>query len=142
VTLLGLAGCGEARWASTPIPPIGGRRLGRVRCAVDLRSGATVIERPTATNAVEEALLQNPLAHAMSEGRSYQVVIERDRSSKKASFKDRARVSLRETDSGTGDLLRIIPVQEFTGEHEGACARAMIIKGRVARFWMEFWMLD
>jgi hypothetical protein len=38
--------------------------------------------------------------------------------------------------------VRTIPVQEFTGDHEGAAARAMTIKDGVARFWMEFWMLD
>jgi hypothetical protein len=140
--LLGLAACGEARWPWTPIPPIGGRRLGLVRCAVDLRSGVTVIERPTTTTAVEESLWPSPSPQAMKEGRLYQVVIERSRSSKKSMFKDRALVSLRETDSGTGDVLRVLPLQEFRGDHEGAVARAMTVQGSTVRFWMEFWMLD
>jgi len=139
--LLGLAACGEARWPSTPIPPIGGRRLGLVRCTVDLRSGVTGIERPPMTTAMEDSLWSNPSPQAMKEGRIYQVVIERRRS-KKSGFTDRARVCLRETDGGTGDLVRIIPVQEFTGDHEGAGPRAMSVQGSTVRFWMEFWMLD
>src|SRR6185436_3761055 len=110
--MLGLAACGEARWPATPIPPIGGRRLGHVRCAVDLRSGIVTIERPKALNAVEVSLWDQRTVQAMAEGRLYQVVVERSRSCKTAMFEDRARVSLRETDSATGDLLRIIPVQE------------------------------
>ena len=140
--LLVLAGCGGDQWPSTAIPPIGGRRLGHVRCTVDLRSGGTVIDRPTTPTAVEESLWQSLSPQAVKEGRLYQVVIERDRSSKTALFKDRARVSFRESDSGTGDLLRVIPIQEFRGIHEGACARAISAKDGVLRFWMEFWILD
>lgn len=111
--------------------------MGYVRCAVDLRTGAVTIQHPP----VEETLWKQQTTQAMAEGRLYQVVIDRRRS-KKGGFTDRARVSLRETDNGTGDLVRSIPVQEFTGDHEGAAARAMTIQNGVARFWMEFWMLD
>ena len=111
--------------------------MGYVRCAVDLRTGTVTIDRPP----VENALWKQQTTQALSEGQIYQVVVERRRTTK-GGFTDRARVSLRVTDSGTGDPVRTIPVQEFTGDHEGAAARAMTIKDGVARFWMEFWMLD
>ena len=112
-----------------------------MRCAVDLRSGSTTIERPTSLSAVEESLWNQRPSQALREGRLYQVVIDRTRTSK-GGLTDRARVSLRELDCGTGELLRTIPVQEFRGDHECAGAHALTMKDGTLRFWVEFSMLE
>lgn len=95
-----------------------------------------MIDRPAALDAVDESLWEQKTTGGVREGRRYEIVLENKRS------KDQARFLVRETDSGTGEPLRTIPVQEFRGFHDGTCARALSFKDGQIRFWAEFWVND
>lgn len=134
--MAGLSGCGETRFDTTTLPRIGGRQIVLYRCNVDLRSGRASIERPAALDTVEEGLWEKKLTGGLQEGRRYEIILEEKRS------KERARFVVRETDGGTGEPLRTIPVQEFRGFHDGTCARAVTFKDGQIRFCAEFWVND
>lgn len=132
---------------TTTFQRVGGRRVERFRCTVDLETGKAEVDR---SDQVDQARWNDLREQVSQSGRTCKVVVEDNKRSRKVpageggipGFPDRVRVRIVEIDDATHEIVRSIPVQEFHGEHEKHGPRALSLKDRSLRFWMEFWTLD
>jgi hypothetical protein len=90
----------------------------------------------------DEEAAWNSLSPRLKRGnRSYEVLFEENERNAKGSS-DWAFVSVLETESDSGTLLRKIPVYEFWGHHDRQGPRALMIKDGHLQFFVQLWTAD
>jgi hypothetical protein len=115
------------------------------RCKIDLGTGKVELTQPRDPKDDELAAWDSLAKEIAKDGRLYRVTFE-DNAGKpeltSLGLPDWVRVSVVELDEQSGAVLRIIPVQDFRGEHERHGNRALVLKAGVLRFWIQFWSDD
>lgn len=143
-------GCSSSPAAKRPMPMEGvaelpgpkGQPVVTYRCAVDLASG-TVQVQPGTRSGREEVAKWNKLSPRLAQGDiSYEVLIEENDKSSKGTT-DWAMVTVVESQSSSGKVIRSIPVYEFWGTHDQKAVRAlMITKDGHLQFFVQFWTAE
>jgi hypothetical protein len=149
VFALGAWGCASSPAMKRPMPMEGvaelpapkTRQVATYRCSVDLQTGQGDVKAGQRSGKDEEAAWKNLSPRIKQGSRSYEVFVEENEKNAKGSI-DWAFVTVLETESGSGRLLRKIPVYEFWGNHDRQAPRALMIKDGHLQFFIQFWTAD
>jgi hypothetical protein len=147
--VLGSWGCSSAPAPKSPmnmegvveLPSPKVQQVATYRCSIDLQTGRREVKMDRRSGPDEEAVWNNLSRRIKNADRTYEVSVEEtDKNAKGRS--DWAFVTVLETETGTGKLLRKIPVYEFWGNHDRQTPRALMIKNGRLQFFIQFWTAE
>jgi hypothetical protein len=105
---------------------------------VDLATGQSDVHPGRRSGKEEEAAWKLLSPRLKQDERTYEVLIEHSEKNAQGHV-DWALVSLLETDTASGKLLRKISVYEFWGAHDRGAARGLMMKDGRLQFFVQFW---
>ena len=142
-------GCGSTPVMKAPmqmegvaeLPPSKNQQVATYRCSIDLHSGLIDVQPGKRSGKEEEAAWKN-LSPNLKKGKtSYEVLIEHSEKNPKG-LTDWALVSVLETESESGKLIRKFTVYEFWGAHDRGAPRALMVKDGHLQFFVQFWTAE
>jgi len=120
------------------LPPAETQQIATYRCSVDLQSGKCDVKMDRRSGPDEEAAWNNLSPRIKQGNRAYEVSVEVNGKNAKGPM-DWAFVTVLETDTDSGKLLRKIPVYEFWGKYDRQISRALLFKDGRLQFFVQFW---
>jgi hypothetical protein len=147
VLALAVWGC-SSKPAVKPMMPMDGvaelpaaknQQVATYRCSLNLASGQAEVGPGKRMGKDEEAAWKI-LSSKLKQGNvTYEVVIEDEKAGKST---DWAMVTVLETETGSGKVIRKLPVYEFWGAHDRHSPRALMMKDGHLQFFVQFWTAD
>jgi hypothetical protein len=147
VVVLAAWGC-SSKPAMKPAMPMDGvaelpapksQQVATYRCSLNLATGQADVHPGKRAGKEEEAAWKN-LSSTLKNGNfTYVVLIEDEKAGKST---DWAMVTVLETDTASGKVIRKMPVYEFWGAHDRHSPRALMLKDGAFQFFLQFWTAD
>jgi hypothetical protein len=122
--------------AELPGPRV--QQVATYRCSIDLATGQAEVHAGRRSGKEEEAAWKVLSPRLKGDPASYEILIENSEKNAQGHV-DWALVSVLETETGSGRLIRKIPVYEFWGAHDHGAARGMMVRDGRLLFFVQFW---